>query len=327
MSSFPLPDNPNITNAAETIEREYGSGAAVIAARVADRLVWTLWDQLLTEEIARLAHCNQSAVEKREERRDPLYCRLLKSFARGSYEGSRGAPIAMLDADSIVRISQQVVGRAASAGNCVIVGRGSQHFLRDREDTLRFFLYASKQGKLRRLVSEGYSQADAEQLVDTVDRERAAFIGPLGLYPYGISLLDVIRASGTSVPSPPKLDSGPLTMVDQTIEGVSYSPGKTGTDLAPCGRAGCGVDCARIVEFRWQISNRADDPTHASHATSSKRRQGAHVRDEIESVAALGKNLRGLWRRGCEESLLQIVCCRAFQREHGTGGADRSRKA
>jgi Rrf2 family protein len=40
----------------------------------------------------------------------------------------------------------------------------------------------------------------------------------LGLDPYGISLLDVIRASGTSVPSPPRLASRPLTMVDQTIE-------------------------------------------------------------------------------------------------------------
>jgi len=159
-----------------TIEREYGSGAAAIAAKLADRLGWRLWDQLLTEEIARLAHCEQSAVEKQEERRDPLYYRLLKSFALGSYEGSRGIPVEMLDADSIVKISEQVVERAANAGNCVIVGRGSQHFLRDRKDTLRFFLYASTQEKVRRLISEGNSQAQAEALAHTVDHERAAFI-------------------------------------------------------------------------------------------------------------------------------------------------------
>ena len=159
-----------------TIEREYGSGAAAIAAKLADRLGWRLWDQLLTEEIARLAHCERSAVEKQEERRDPLYYRLLKSFALGSYEGSRGISVEMLDADSIVKISEQVVERAANAGNCVIVGRGSQHFLRDRKDTLRFFLYASTQEKVRRLISEGNSQAQAEALAHTVDHERAAFI-------------------------------------------------------------------------------------------------------------------------------------------------------
>jgi hypothetical protein len=54
-----------------TIEREYGSGAPAIAEKLAARLGWKLWDQLLTQEIARLAHCESSAVHKREERRDP----------------------------------------------------------------------------------------------------------------------------------------------------------------------------------------------------------------------------------------------------------------
>jgi len=160
-----------------TIEREYGCGAAQIAGTLANRLGWKLWDQLLTQEIARLAHCTHSEVAEREERRDPLYHRLLKSFALGSYEGSGGVyPIETLDADSIVTISERVVGQAAAAGNCVIVGRGSQHFLRDREDTLRFFLYAPREEKVRRLVSEGSKESEAEMLVDTVDHERAAFI-------------------------------------------------------------------------------------------------------------------------------------------------------
>jgi cytidylate kinase len=159
-----------------TIEREYGSGAAQIAEKLAVRLGWKLWDQLLTQEIARLAHCERSAIEKREERLDPLYYRLLKSFALGSYEGGPSAPVDALDADSIVRISQHVVERAAASENCVIVGRGSQHFLRARADTLRFFLYASKEEKIRRLVLQGNSDGDAETLVNSIDCERAAFI-------------------------------------------------------------------------------------------------------------------------------------------------------
>lgn len=160
-----------------TVEREYGSGAARIAEKLATRLGWKLWDQRLTREIARLAHCAQSAVEKREERRDPLYYRLLKSFAQGSYEGSStSVPVDALDADAIVRISLRVVEQAAAAGECVLVGRGSQHFLRARADTLRFFLYASREGKIRRLVSEGNTEDEAATLVKRIDRERAAFI-------------------------------------------------------------------------------------------------------------------------------------------------------
>src|SRR2546422_3089252 len=71
-----------------TIEREFGSGGGVIAEKVATRLGWKLWDQLLTEEIARRMDCDCRAVEEHEERRDPAYYRLLKAFMRGSFEGS-----------------------------------------------------------------------------------------------------------------------------------------------------------------------------------------------------------------------------------------------
>jgi len=165
-----------------TIEREYGCGASEIARKLADQLGWKLWDQHLTSEIARAANCQLSAVEQREERRDPLYYRLLKSFTRGSYEGSMKVdplmldPLQALDSESIVRVSKHVVEKAAAEGHCVIVGRGSQHFLQDRNDTLRFFLYAPSQDKILRLVSQGTRQAEAEDLVERIDRERAAFI-------------------------------------------------------------------------------------------------------------------------------------------------------
>ena len=160
-----------------TIEREYGSGAAEIAEMLAQQLGWRLWDKDLTAEIAKMANCRRSAVEEREERLDPLFHRLTRSFWRGSHEGSIAVdPLQMLDADSIVRFSERIVNRAAAEGNCVIVGRGSQHFLQDREDTLRFFFYAPREDKVERLVREGTVRKNAEQLIDTVDRERAAFI-------------------------------------------------------------------------------------------------------------------------------------------------------
>jgi cytidylate kinase len=160
-----------------TIEREYGSGGGEIAQLVSHHLGWKLWDQLLTEEIAKLAECPKSVVQLREERTDPLYYRLFKSFLRGSYEGSLNAyKLNLVDSESILKITERVVQRAAKAGNSVIVGRGSQQFLRNRPDTLRVFLYAPREDKLRRLVARGKSRKDAEQLVDTVDRERTDFL-------------------------------------------------------------------------------------------------------------------------------------------------------
>src|SRR6266852_569078 len=160
-----------------TIEREYGCGGGEIAQKVASQLGWKLWDQLLTEEIARLDNCPKSVVEVRDERNDPLYYRLFKSFLRGSYEGSINAPkLNLVDSETILRITRRVVEHAAERGNCVIVGRGSQQFLKSRPDTLRVFLYAPREDKVRRLLARGKSEKEAEELVDTVDRERADFI-------------------------------------------------------------------------------------------------------------------------------------------------------
>jgi len=160
-----------------TIEREYGSGGGEIAQLLSKQLGWKLWDQLLTEEIARLAECPKAVVQLREERTDPLYYRLFKSFLRGSYEGSLNAhKLKVVDSERILKITERVVLHAAKTGNSVIVGRGSQQFLKNRQDTLRIFLYAPREEKVRRLLARGKNQNEAEQLVDTVDRERADFI-------------------------------------------------------------------------------------------------------------------------------------------------------
>jgi shikimate kinase len=160
-----------------TIEREYGCGGGEIAQQLAQQLGWKLWDQLLTEEIARLANCPKADVECREERNDPLYYRLFKSFLRGSYEGSINAhKLNLVDSECIIKFTERVVLDAAKSGNCVMVGRGSQHFLRDRDDTLRVFLYAPREEKIRRLLARGKSEHEAEELVDTIDRERSDFI-------------------------------------------------------------------------------------------------------------------------------------------------------
>jgi cytidylate kinase len=160
-----------------TIEREYGSGAAVIARKVAARLGWKLWDQLLTDEIARRMECDRQHVERHEERMDPLHYRLFKAFLRGSFEGSLNEPqMKIADADGIRQVTEQLVRAAAAEGHAVIVGRGSAYYLRDDPDAVHVFIYAPFEEKVRRLQLEEKTQAEAVHLAESVDRDRAAFI-------------------------------------------------------------------------------------------------------------------------------------------------------
>ena len=163
---------------AVTIEREFGCGASEIASLVASRLGWSLWDKRLTQEIARLTESTPEAVERREWRSDPLVYRLFQDFLRGGFEG--GLPptnrLHLLDARRIAAVSEIAVKTAISSGPSVIVGRGSQYFLRNRKDVFHVFLYASRDYKIRRLISRGATQDKAIEQIDTTDKARAAFV-------------------------------------------------------------------------------------------------------------------------------------------------------
>jgi cytidylate kinase len=159
-----------------TIEREYGCGGGAIAADLANRLGWKLWDQLLTEEIARLANVDCAAVTRCAERMDSSLHRLAKTFWRGSYERGSALGNQVFDADCMVMLMEQIAPRIAAEGNAVVVGRGAPYFLREQPDAFHVFLYAPRAEKVRRLLADGSSRSEAEDLVDTVDRERIAFV-------------------------------------------------------------------------------------------------------------------------------------------------------
>ncbi|MGC1254488.1 MAG: cytidylate kinase-like family protein, partial [Candidatus Acidiferrales bacterium] len=149
------------------IEREFGCGGSEIASLLAQRLGWKLWDHELTQEIARLTNSTPQAVEQREWKNDPAVYRVFKSFLRGAFEGALPPTdrLELLDARRIATVSEQVVNHALSGGPCVIVGRGSQYFLRNRKDVFRTFLYASRDFKIHRLISRGTPERDAIEQV------------------------------------------------------------------------------------------------------------------------------------------------------------------
>jgi cytidylate kinase len=160
-----------------TIEREYGSGGAIIARQVATRLGWNFWDEELTAEIARVANVDHHAAKNCDERVDSMIYRLFKVYARGSYE--RALPIGesrVFDTDRMFAILEQVVKDVADRGNCVIVGRGAPYILRNHPNAFHVFVYAPDDEKVCRLKSIGQSEKEALRLIGEIDRERASFI-------------------------------------------------------------------------------------------------------------------------------------------------------
>ena len=159
-----------------TIEREYGCGGGAIAAELANRLGWKVWDQLLTQEIARLANVDASTVKRCEERIDSPFYRLSKVFWRGSYEPNSSLGSQVFDTDCMMSMMEKITARIALEGNAVVVGRGTPYFLREQPAAFHVFLYAPRAEKIRRLLQDGSTRSEAEDQVDTVDRERIAYV-------------------------------------------------------------------------------------------------------------------------------------------------------
>jgi cytidylate kinase len=96
---------------------------------------------------------------------------------RGSFEARIDtAGLEVLDAEHLAFLFEKVVTDVAEGGNCVIVGRGANWFLRHRTDAFHAFLYAPYDEKMRRCLAQGDSARDAAHLLESVDRERAAFV-------------------------------------------------------------------------------------------------------------------------------------------------------
>lgn len=160
------------------IDREFGAGGMTIASILAERLKWKLFDDELSQEIARLAKMPLEVCKKREERKDPFLHRLVHLIWRGSFDRNLPSPdLAILDTDCLVAIVQKVILQAAEKGPCIIVGRGAPYFLRNRKDTLCVFLYATRELKYRRILKRlNHNEKEALELLDSQDEHRQKFV-------------------------------------------------------------------------------------------------------------------------------------------------------
>jgi cytidylate kinase len=158
-----------------TVSRQYGSGGARIAARVASQLGFRLVDRALIEQAAHRAQCEPTAAEKLDERLDGWMQEMVRSLWRGAFAHEAGDQAA-LDAEQMAFVTHRLIEETAAQGSCVIVGRGAPCVLRGREDAFHAFVYAPRAVKAERLRPRIPGGADPERVMDDYDSARAAYV-------------------------------------------------------------------------------------------------------------------------------------------------------
>jgi cytidylate kinase len=159
-----------------TVSNEYGSGALAIASRAAEMLGYRYVDRQLPVVVAKRLRITPEAVEASEDSQRSLGERLIDSLERATPELAEATATQPLD-EELVRAVAQAVREAASAGHCVIVGRGAYAILGERPDVLRVFMHAPRDWRISHVTkTSNVSREIAEAELERVDRARIAYI-------------------------------------------------------------------------------------------------------------------------------------------------------
>ena len=161
-----------------TVEREYGSQGAEFAHRLAERLQWKLIDRCLIDEIAHKAGVPQSMAEQCDERLDPWYYRMGKSFMHGSVDRLPAPPKdQVFDSERMLGLVQNYLKQRVTDGKCVIVGRGAACALASVPRVFNIFVYASLSRKIRWFEEHFPEQAgNARAEIEATDARRESYV-------------------------------------------------------------------------------------------------------------------------------------------------------
>jgi cytidylate kinase len=161
-----------------TVNREFGSGGGRIAETIAERLGWKLLDRDIIDAIAYAAHVDKKVVRHYDEHVDSWLRRINQQAMRSAAlaAGLQLGENSVFDAEEMVKLSQKIIEKAYTDGNCVIVGRGSQCVLQHKPDVFHAFVYAPYKERIQRLYERLEKGANAESRLRTVDEERAKYL-------------------------------------------------------------------------------------------------------------------------------------------------------
>lgn len=162
-----------------TVEREYGSRGGEFAHNLADYLGWRIIDNCIVDEIATKLGLEKAAVANCDERLDPWYYRLGKTFWHASVERMPAimSSSEVFDSERMTSLVRDYLKDRVAEGRCVVVGRGAASALVNVPGTFHVFVYASTARKLAWFRDQFPDRADnALQELEATDRRRANYI-------------------------------------------------------------------------------------------------------------------------------------------------------
>lgn len=155
-----------------TIEREYGSGGALIAEQVAKDCEIPCYGKQVFDKVSKELGLPVEQIENREEK-------VTNSFLYSMYmlATMRSGSTDMLTLEKKIFLSaQKAVQDLASKGSCIFLGHCASEALKNRKDVLRVFIRSDYESKRDRAISQyGIAESDVDRIMRHYDKKRSSF--------------------------------------------------------------------------------------------------------------------------------------------------------
>lgn len=161
-----------------TISRQFGAGGSELAAALAARLGWRVFDRELIDRVAERLSWDPHTVEALDERPPALWTRIAASLMFAPMD----CPVSVessdvLNPDVVSHAANAAILDAARTPRVVIVGHGAQMIFRNRPDTLHLRLVAPAADRVQRVMLRKHcDRATAEALLPRIEHGRDAYV-------------------------------------------------------------------------------------------------------------------------------------------------------
>ncbi len=145
-----------------TIAREYGSGGRYIGRLIADKLGIKFYDKDFVIQLAKETGLSEEYIENNEQKRKNL-----AGLNNGYYVG-------LDNSDELFIKESELIKKVAEKESCVIIGRCANFILKDKENTIKVFVYSNEEDKIKRATEiYGVDKTKAEKEIKRIDKLRA----------------------------------------------------------------------------------------------------------------------------------------------------------
>ena len=161
-----------------TIARQVGSGGREVGELVAKNLGIDYHDKSLINMAAEKSGLSPEVLHSTDEKATPSFLYSIAMGGMGMVPFTHGMPYDTPINDRLFVLQSGIIEELAKANSCVFIGRCADFVLRDFDNVVKVFIYASPEKRAETIAKRNNVDiGEARNLAAKLDKKRASYYG------------------------------------------------------------------------------------------------------------------------------------------------------